>query len=91
MVCGGEEGESEMSMYAISGIQKNGGCVGVGVELGLGKTDSSVGGWRGDGGNGREDSWVGKRGGERGCGEGRRFLHEKLGWEVKVGEIINIY
>ncbi len=44
-VCSGEEGESEMSMDAISGIQKNGG--GVGVELGQGKTDSSVGGWRG--------------------------------------------
>ena len=40
-----------MAMDSVAGVGRNSG--GVGVELGLGKADGGVGGWGGDGGNGR--------------------------------------
>ena len=55
-----------MTVNAITGIGRD--SRGVGIELGLGKADSGIGGWGGDGGNGRED---GVREGGRDRGGGR--------------------
>ena len=61
-----------MAVDTIASVGRDSG--GVGIELGLGKADSSIGGGRGDGGNGRKDG-VREGGRDRGGGEGGGFLH----------------
>jgi hypothetical protein len=74
-----------MPMNTVAGVGRDGG--GIGIKLGLGEADGGVGGWRGDGGNWRNDG-MGKGGGDGSSGEGGRFLH---GGRDSVKKIINFY